>query len=44
MWDSPQLMPLRQALASAAYRQSVADMGGYDVERMGEVSSESLAR
>jgi len=27
---------LANALGSAAYRQAVANMGGYDVERMGE--------
>jgi len=36
-WDSRLLTPLRQALASAEYRQAVADMGGYTVERMGQV-------
>ncbi len=35
-WDSPLLAPPRQALASFEYRQAVANMGGYDVERMGE--------
>jgi hypothetical protein len=27
---------LANALGSAAYRQAVASMGGYDVERVGE--------
>ncbi len=35
-WESPLLTPLRQALASAEYRQAVEAMGGYDVGRMGE--------
>ncbi len=35
-WESSLLVPLRQALVSAEYRQAVADMGGYDVARMGE--------
>jgi putative molybdopterin biosynthesis protein len=35
-WESPLLLPLRQALASVEYRQAVASMGGYDVARMGE--------
>jgi putative molybdopterin biosynthesis protein len=35
-WDSPLLAPLRQALSSAEYRQAVANMGGYDVTRMGQ--------
>ena len=36
-WESSLLEPLRQALASAEYRQEVEALGGYDVRRMGEV-------
>ena len=34
-WESPLLMPLRQALSSVEYRQAVEQLGGYDVARMG---------
>jgi hypothetical protein len=33
---SAERVALANALDSAAYRQAVASMGGYDVERMGE--------
>ena len=36
-WESPLLDPLRRALESAAYRQAVAALGGYDVAQMGEI-------
>ena len=35
-WESPLLAPLRQALASAEYRQAVEALGGYDVGSMGQ--------
>jgi putative molybdopterin biosynthesis protein len=34
-WESPLFEPLRQTLASPAYRQAVVDLGGYDVTDMG---------
>lgn len=36
-WESLLLEPLRQTLASDAYRQAVAALGGYDVSAMGTV-------
>jgi putative molybdopterin biosynthesis protein len=36
-WESRLLEPLRQALASPAYRQAVMDLGGYDVAMMGSI-------
>jgi putative molybdopterin biosynthesis protein len=35
-WESALLAPLRQALDSAEYRQTVEALGGYDVENMGK--------
>jgi putative molybdopterin biosynthesis protein len=35
-WESALLAPLRQALASEAYRAAVTALGGYDVRAMGE--------
>jgi putative molybdopterin biosynthesis protein len=35
-WESELLAPLRQALASDAYRSAVTALGGYDVRAMGE--------
>jgi putative molybdopterin biosynthesis protein len=34
-WESSLFEPLRQTLASLAYRQAVVDLGGYDVTDMG---------
>jgi putative molybdopterin biosynthesis protein len=36
-WESDLLAPLRQTLTSPAYRQAVAELGGYDVTQMGQV-------
>jgi putative molybdopterin biosynthesis protein len=36
-WESQLFEPLRQSLASPAYRQAVMDLGGYDVTGMGSI-------
>jgi putative molybdopterin biosynthesis protein len=36
-WESQLFEPLRQTLASPAYRQAVVDLGGYDVAEMGSI-------
>jgi putative molybdopterin biosynthesis protein len=36
-WESELLAPLRQALSSAAFRQAVAALGGYDVSDIGNI-------
>jgi putative molybdopterin biosynthesis protein len=36
-WAADVLKPLREALASSAFRRAVDELGGYDVSRMGEV-------
>ncbi|HJZ47693.1 MAG TPA: molybdopterin biosynthesis protein [Roseiflexaceae bacterium] len=36
-WQSPLLEPLRLALASPEYHRAVEALGGYDVQRMGEI-------
>jgi putative molybdopterin biosynthesis protein len=37
-WESPRFEPLRQTLASPAYREAVVDLGGYDVTDMGSLA------
>jgi putative molybdopterin biosynthesis protein len=36
-WESDLLAPLWQTVTSPAYRQAVAELGGYDVTQMGQV-------
>ncbi len=36
-WDDPRVVVVRQTLASDAFRDTVAAMGGYDVSPMGQV-------
>lgn len=40
-WQSPLLAPLRQALASAAFRAAVDALGGYDTSAMGRLMPEA---
>jgi putative molybdopterin biosynthesis protein len=43
-WESPLFEPLRQTLASPAYREAVVDLGGYDVTDMGSLARGAPAR
>jgi putative molybdopterin biosynthesis protein len=40
-WDDPRVLVLRETLASPAFRQAVAALGGYDVTPMGEIAWEA---
>ena len=39
-YESDRLRPLLDLLADGEFRQAVADLGGYDVSRMGQVQAE----
>jgi putative molybdopterin biosynthesis protein len=43
-WESALFEPLRQTLASPAYREAVVDLGGYDVTNMGSLARGTPAR